>query len=306
MTEQHIKDRFESFNLAIKNVYVVPNRNNDNSRDMAYVEFYDTISAQNAVLNVNNRKMHGKSLKITSFNPDFLHCSSDEHFSMIFNEDKKLFDYDEKTFISFVYQIIGTNVVIYTDSQTKKIFGHLDMYEPDKLTKVLSDFTKDQLYGVLRLIKLFDQKDTCKACDLLMKYPFVSKIILQAEIIFGLIRKQPLIFSQIDKLCSTYDDSLKDFATISASYSQSRSGYVVYLASSLNINRNTQNSITETWISNSFYELSIEETNEDKLGLTQQQALNVIINMTQAQITQLPDEKCEAVKQIRRQLGILV
>merc|ERR1712093_134802 len=168
----------------------------------------------------------------------------------------------------------------------RKIFGDTYFYEPDEVTEVMSALGRGELYGMLSLVKLLDQKDTHKARDLLMKYPSISRVLFLAEIVLGLIRTQPLSISQTNVMHSSSNDRLEN------------NGGDVYFDKSIYVNYNHSNPVEQIWSSKLSYEQNIEATSNVVLSTAQKQALNAIINMSQAQIAQLPVEKRRAVLQI--------
>merc|ERR1712070_76109 len=82
------------------------------------------------------------------------------------------------------------------------------------------------------------------------------------------------------------------------------SGYVVSPTTFSNDKCSVSKGTVQNWSSKLSYKPLTQVANKAILAPTHQHALNVIINMTHAQIAQLPDEKRGAVLQIRRQLGI--
>jgi len=270
-TEQSIKNYLESFNLTIKSVHVAIDPITSKSEGIASVELNDIVSAQNAITIVNNKEMHGRRLKVTAYDP--------------------------------TNQPIGIDTLIYADSQMRSFFGHTHSYEPDEVAEAMSKLNKDQLIGLLKLVKLLDKKDPSKAYNLLMKYPSISRVLFLAEIILGLIRVQPLPSSKVEVMCVSSDDLSDNNDMPSFPSSQPSSGYVVSSATPLHIDSNISNLSTQTWSSTRSCDQSIEERSSTALNSVQKQALNVIINMSQAQIAQLPDEKRKAVLQIRNQLN---
>ena len=148
----------------VKSFRLVLDKETNKPKGFGFCEFYDVMTAESAVRNLNSRELAGRTLRV-----DFA--------------DEGTKGGPDSGSGSGSGRQVGREAA---EAAAMSVGGQ----KGDEVAKVLATMTKKQLWDLLEQTKLLVQQNPQQARLLLIKNPALTKAVFQAQIILGIIKTQ--------------------------------------------------------------------------------------------------------------------